>query len=167
MAKIKGIELRNIKDFRGHEQEELTQGDVYYKGKKVGYYSQDAWGGMDIFDIDYNLDKDLKQEVNNVVNNYIGGKIFKKLDDLYDKQYNVNFEHVLKQKGYEYLFMDLLQLLSHEETYKKYAKKWNTNNISIIYYDLYKVAVCSGEPKGALSDKTYFNYKSLNDFVIE
>lgn len=167
MASIKGIELRNIKDFRGHEQEELTQGDVYYKGKKVGYYSQDAWGGMDIFDLDWqNLSKELMKEVKDITDNYIGGKLFKKLDDLYDKQYNITWEH-REQKGYEYLFMDLLQLLAHEETYKKYAKKWNTNDISIIYYDLYRSAVCSGEPKGSMKDYTYFLYKSLKDFDIE
>lgn len=167
MAKIKGIELRNIKDFRGHEGEDLTQGDIYYKGKKVGYYSQDAWGGMDIFDLDWqNLSKDLMKEIKDITNNYIGGKLFKKLDDLYDKQYNVTWEH-REQKGYEYLFMDLLELINHEDIYKKYSKKWNTNDISIIYNDYFNRSVCSGEPKGALKDKTYFNYKSLSDFIVE
>lgn len=167
MASIKGIELKNIIDFRGHEGEELTQGDVYYKGQKVGYYSQDAWGGCDIFDLDWqNLSKELRQEIREITDNYIGGKLFKKIDDLYDKQYNVTWEH-REQKGYEYLFMDLLQLIDHENIYKKYVEKWNKNNISIIYTDLFNSIVCSGEPKGALKDKTYFNYNSLNDFVIE
>ena len=86
MASIKGIELKNVKEFRGHEGEDLVQGDVYYKGKKVGYYSQDAWGGMDIFDLDWqNLPKDLMREIKNITDNYVGGKLFKKIDDLYNE----------------------------------------------------------------------------------
>ena len=168
MASIKGIEFKNLKDFRGHEGEELIQGDVFYKGKKVGYYSQDAWGGMDIFDLDYKLDKELLKEVKEITDNYIGGVLFKKIDDLYDSYYNrVGAFSSLKQKGYEYLFMDLLQLMDHEKLYKKYSKKWNINNISIVYRDIFNMAVCVGEPKGALKDKTYFNYQSLKDFDIE
>lgn len=168
MASIKGIELKNITEFRGHEGEELTQGDVYYKGQKVGYYSQDAWGGMDIFDLDWqNLTKDLMKEIKEITDNYIGNVLFKKLDDLYNKTYKINWEHKPQAKGYEYLFEDLLELIHHEEIYKKYSKKWNRNDISIIYNDLFTMSICSGEPKGALKDKTYFNYNSLNDFVIE
>ncbi|MBR3209170.1 MAG: hypothetical protein IKN65_00255 [Clostridia bacterium] len=164
MASIKGITLKNVKDFRGHEGEDLVQGDVYYKGKKVGFYSQDAWGGMDNFNLDYSLDKELRNKINEITNNYIGGQLFKKVDDLYNQTYKVNFHY--EQKGYEYLFMDLLQLLDHENKYKKYSKKFNNNSISIVYKDLFNLLICSGEPKGALKDKTYFNYKSLNDFVI-
>lgn len=166
MASIKGIELRNITDFRGHEGEDLTQGDVYYKGQKVGYYSQDAWGGMDIFDLDYNLDKDLKQEINNVVNNYQGGKIFKAIDELYDKTYNITWEHKLKQIGYEYLFMDLLQLIHHEEIYKKYSKKWNIPHIAIVYTKPWQSYICV-EVKKEDKDKPYYRYNNLQDFMIE
>ena len=49
---IKGFELRNVKHFLGHEQEDCYQGYIYYKGKKVGYYSDDSWGGSAIIDFD-------------------------------------------------------------------------------------------------------------------
>lgn len=168
MAKIKGIELKNITNFRGHEGEPLIQGNVYYKGKKVGYYSQDAWGGMDIFNLDYSLDDKTKKEVNDIVNNYVGGKLFKKIDDLYNEKYNVNFTY--EQKGYEYLFMDLIQLKDHEDLYKKYKKKFGNNNIAIIYNDLFSRGVYSSPTKVDLAlkfpNKTYFEYNSLQDFVI-
>ena len=35
MASINGIELKGLKEFKGHEQEPLTQGNIYYKGKKL------------------------------------------------------------------------------------------------------------------------------------
>ena len=165
MAKINGIELKNVKNFRGHEGEELVQGDVYYKGKKVGYYSQDAWGGMDIFDLEYNLNTKTRMEITNITQNYIGGKLFKKIDDLYNEKYKVNFHY--EQKGYEYLFMDLLQLLEHEKWYKKYSKKWNQNTIYIVYKDLFTTTICGGELKGAFKDMTNFKYTSLKDFIIE
>lgn len=169
MAKIKGIELRNIRDFRGHEGEPLTQGDVYYKNKKVGFYSQDSWGGPDIFNLDYDLDKDLVKEINDIVNNYDGGVLFKKFDDLYNQHYNVNFNY--EQKGYEYLFMDLLQLMEHEETYKEYSKKFGTDNIAIIYKDLFNKAVYGNKNDIRVDVKfpgtTIFEYKSMKDFIKE
>lgn len=170
MAKIKGIELKSMKDFRGHDGEPLTQGNVYYKGKKVGYYSQDAWGGMDIFNLDYDLDDKVKKEVNDIVNNYIGGVLFKKIDDLYDKTYNVTFEKPL-QKGYEYFFMDLMQLNEHEKLYKKYNKKFNNDRLYIIYNDLFNMSIYSNKNDVNMElkfpNKTYFEYNSLKDFVIE
>lgn len=168
MAKIKGIELRNIRDFRGHEGEPLTQGDVYYKDKKVGFYSQDAWGGPDIFNLDYDLDKDLIKEINDIVNNYIGNVLFKKLDDLYNKQYNVNFHY--EQKGCEYLFMDLLQLMEFEDLYKEYSKKFGVDNIAIVYKDLFNRLVYGNRYDIDTSIKfpgtTILEYNSLKDFVI-
>lgn len=166
MASIKGIELKHLQDFRGHEGETLVQGDVYYKGKKVGYYSQDSWGGCDIFNLDYNLDKSLKEEVNGVVNNYVGGEIFKAIDELYDKTYNINFKHTIKQIGYEYLFADLLQLQEHENFYKKYTKKWNIPHIAIVYTKPWESYICV-EVKKEDKDKPYYRYNGLEDFIIE
>lgn len=167
MAKIKGIELKNIREFRGHEGEPLVQGDVYYKNKKVGFYSQDSWGGPDILNLDYNLEN--LEEINDVVNNYIGGKLFKKIDDLYNEKYKVNFEY--QQKGYEYLFMDLLQLKDHEDLYKKYKKKTNNDKIYIIYNDLFSRSIYSNKNDVNIElvfpNKTYFEYNSLKDFIID
>lgn len=167
MASIKGIELKNVKEFRGHEGEDLIQGDVYYKGKKVGYYSQDAWGGMDIFDLDWqNLSKDLMKEIKDVTDNYVGGKLFKKIDDLYNETYKINFV-MREHKGYEYLFEDLLELIDHENLYKKYSKNWGIKTIYIVYESLFDRRVCGGVLHPKYKDKTYFKYNSLKDFVIE
>ena len=170
MAKIKGIELRNIRDFRGHEGEPLTQGDVYYKGKKVGFYSQDSWGGPDILNLDYDLDKDLAKEINDIFHNYNGGILFKNLDDLYAKQYHCENLFKIEQKGYEYLFMDLLQLIEFEDLYKEYSKKFGVDKIAIIYKDLFDRAIYGNRFDIDTSIKfpgtTIFEYNSLKDFVI-
>lgn len=168
MAKINGFELKNIVNFRGHEGEDLIQGNVYYNDKKIGYYSQDAWGGMDIFDIDYNLPKELKEEIKNITDNYVGGVLFKKIDDLYDKYYGRKgtFSQ-LKQIGYEYLFMDLLTLKELEDIYKKYSKKWGVKQIYIVYKDLFNRQICGGVLPPQYKNEVYFNYKDIKDFVIE
>jgi hypothetical protein len=51
MASINGLELKKVTHFKGHEGEPLMQGDVYYNGKKVGYYSDDSWGGPENLEI--------------------------------------------------------------------------------------------------------------------
>ena len=55
MASIKGIELKNIKTFRGVEYPVNYQGNIYYNGKKLGFWSQDSWGGPDSYD--FNTDE--------------------------------------------------------------------------------------------------------------
>ena len=50
MASINGIQVKGLKSFSGHDGEPLAQGNVYYKGKKLGFWSQDAWGGEDNYD---------------------------------------------------------------------------------------------------------------------
>ena len=160
MAKIKGIELKNVKEFRGHEGEILEQGDVYYKGKKVGFWSQDGWGGCDNFNLDYNLDKDLKVEINNILNNYQGNILFKGIDDLYREKYNIKFNY--EHKGYECLFEDLIQLREHESLYKKYSKKFNSSKIVIIYKDLFQRAISNVIDTNRLC----YEYNSLKDFII-
>lgn len=167
MAKIKGIELKNIVNFKGHEGEDLIQGNVYYNGKKVGFYSQDSWGGIDNFNLDNELSTNKRNEIEDITNNYVGGILFEKLDKLTfgDNDFYMNYAKN-KQIGYEYLFMDLLLLLEHEKIYKKYCKKWNTNKIVIIYDTSYDIRICNGlreEDK----DKTYFIYNDLKDFIIE
>jgi len=167
MSKINGFELKGIKNFRGHEEEELIQGNVYYKGKKIGYYSQDAWGGMDIFNIDYNLNKDLRKEIEDLSNNYIGGVLFKELDDLYDKMYHLEDKWHYEKKGYEYLFSDLLQLNEHERLYKKYTKKFKHDKIAIVYEDAFNMKIVKniGQDLDKLfKDKVIFKYDSLENF---
>ena len=52
MAKINGIELKNVRFFKDHEGATIAQGDIHYYGKKLGFWSQDSWGGPDRYDFD-------------------------------------------------------------------------------------------------------------------
>lgn len=176
MAKINGIEIKNLKEFKGHEQETLYQANIYYKGKKVGFWSQDSWGGEDRIDLDYSLPKELLKEVNNILNNYESDTIFYELDNLYREQYNVTYEkHTFK--GGEYLFSELLQLLEIEKNYKKYSKLWGVNTIAICYKNMFNKVIRGNKTlnkedfkKQVLEDKNIkvaYVYDSLEDFKKE
>ena len=69
-ASIRGLEIRNMRRFLGHEQEELYQGNIYYKGKKVGWYSDDAWGGCSIIDVQ----KAHREIIENIAKVYLAKK---------------------------------------------------------------------------------------------
>ena len=48
----------------------MYQGNIYYKGKKVGWYSDDAWGGCSIID----LQKAHREIVDNIAKVYLAKK---------------------------------------------------------------------------------------------
>lgn len=51
MKNIRGYSLINVVNFKGHEKEELVQGDIVFNGKIIGWYSQDFMNGDDWIDI--------------------------------------------------------------------------------------------------------------------
>ena len=40
-----GYWIKNLKNFKGHEGEHLLQCSVYKDNKRIGFYSDDSWGG--------------------------------------------------------------------------------------------------------------------------
>lgn len=96
MAKIKGIELKNIKTFSGMEYPVNYQGTVYIKGKKAGIWSQNGNGGPDNF--------------------YFNTKEFDQIvKDYYGDEYEILASEI---------FMDeLLRLIDMEKAYKKAIKE--------------------------------------------
>lgn len=101
MANINGLTLKALKVFRGHEGEPLAQGNVYFNGKKLGFWSQDAWGGPDRFDFDESL-------LDNLVEQY---KKSDKVEPKYKDIFNLSC-----------LLYDLLCLIDDEKDYKKCVK---------------------------------------------
>ena len=45
MAEVKGLTLKKVTKFKGHEGEPCRQGDIYLDGAKIGYYSDDFMMG--------------------------------------------------------------------------------------------------------------------------
>lgn len=57
MASVNGITLKGLKTFKDHEGAEIFQGNLYIGGKKIGFWSQDAWCGPDIVILDEKYDR--------------------------------------------------------------------------------------------------------------
>lgn len=156
MAKMYGVEIKSMRTFIGHEGE-CAQGNVYYNGKLLGFWSQDAWGGPDRFDFDEHL-------IDEAVEKY---KLFLPKD-------NILFQFV----DAACLLDEIVQLSYMEKKFKKYTAKG--------YHTVVKVDNGMGYSLGAFNytnDRDinkYVNnligkmknpkitfYKSLNDFIIE
>lgn len=59
MAKINGLELKNVKEFKMHEDEQMYQASIYLEGKKIGEWKQNYTLEPDCIDIsnEYDLKK--------------------------------------------------------------------------------------------------------------
>lgn len=104
MAKIKGLEIKGLKNYRGHEGEPLHQGNIYLNGKKVGFYSEGDWGGPATVDYDT---KEAKDEIKVIV-------------DLYFKENPPEYDFANTD---EYFFRDLVSLLLDEKDFKAAIKR--------------------------------------------
>jgi hypothetical protein len=96
MASINGVKITGLKKYVGHEGEAF-QGNVSLNGKKLGFWSQDGWGGPDIFEFDESV-------LDDAVNAY---------KKALDKEDWFNAEGLLG---------DLLALVDDERYYKKGVK---------------------------------------------
>lgn len=101
MAKINGIQIKNLKTFKDHEGAPCCQGDIWYNGKKLGFWSQDSWGGPDMYHFDESvLDAEVKKYA-------ASDRVEPKYKDLTDLGI---------------VLCDLLSLMDQEKAYKKCVK---------------------------------------------
>lgn len=113
MASISGISIKALKEFRGHEGEPLFQGSLYLNGKKIGFWTQDSWGGPDSFQ----LEGGWKQE--------------KMIDEAVKAAYPEKAHHgvthsgepYVLEYGLEFLMNDLLELRNDEKHFRNSVKK--------------------------------------------
>ena len=111
MATINGVTIKNVKTFRGHEGEALAQGSVQLNGKRLGFWSQDSWGGFDQFDFDESILKDA----------------CKNFKDGFPKDY----KYLAVCDEADVFLGDLLKLTDLEKQLKKYFKRGYKNAIVV------------------------------------
>ncbi len=102
MASINGIKIKNLKFFKDHEGMSIAQGDIWYKGRKLGFWSQD-YSGCICDNFDFN-EKVLEEEVEKY-------RASDRVEDKYRKVTSV-----------ESLLADLVELSEREKAYKKGTK---------------------------------------------
>ena len=50
MVKVYDVTIKNLKSFKDHEGCEIAQGEIWKGKEHLGFWSQDSWGGEDIFE---------------------------------------------------------------------------------------------------------------------
>jgi len=111
MASINGISVKGMKNFKGHEGEPLSQGNVYLGNKKIGFWSQDSHGGPDSFILDPAYSETaLNIKVKEI--NADKARMVGKENDKFLLEYDL-----------EMLMFDFLNLKYEEEAYKQAVKQ--------------------------------------------
>ena len=111
MASINGITVKALKKFKGHEGEPLYQGNVYLGNKKIGWWSQDSWGGPDSCCLDepYRIRK-LEAKVKEL--NHDKEKNYTRDDG---STYTIDY-------SLDIMFGDLMELKADEDVFKDAVK---------------------------------------------
>lgn len=135
MASINGIQIKSLKSFRGHEGEPLYQGNVYYRGKKLGFWSQDSWGGCDNYDFKEII---LNEEVERFRNSDMVKPIYKDIVNL------------------DILLYELTGLMESEKEYKKAIKKGYNSYVEACDGYHYKGYYTKGTNPKAIRDTEFY-----------
>ena len=111
MAEIYGFSIKNLKTFRGREGEG-AQGNIYYNGKKVGWYSNNADGGMS--DIDFDGDYERRRQMEAVL---------KEATQKYYARFPLTGEFADLEPDEELFMANLVGFTMDEKEFKKYQKE--------------------------------------------
>lgn len=155
MASIKGLSVKKVVTFQGMDGQG-TQCDVYYLGKKVGFYSDMGDGGE--------AQVDVTKEVVEIFRDY----------EVRDPEYHF--------KGVEWTILDVLELSDYAKAFKSKVKKgFNALIVVKNSYQTYTVGVrmkpTDSEQAmiallkdnykvqfGTLPDSAFTVYRTLADF---
>ncbi len=166
MAKIHGIELKGIKTFRDHEGASIAQGNIYVEGKKVGEWSQDSWGGPDIYRMSNGYSE--RAFCDAVKKVHPQTKKFDKFEIEYDL---------------DILMGELLELTNEEKDYKKFVKSgyptlctisdgcvsisWGLRSTNGLTESLKSKLLAEAQKNGIRTDSATISLKtSLADFIV-
>lgn len=119
MAKIKGLEIRNMIKFNNRDGEELTQGVIYLHNKKIGTYSD---GMRD--DGEYAID------VPDGIIQDIASRYFKEHPE--ELQKRINGRTYVMEPTAGRLIRKIIELNKYEEEYQRASRLWSKNIINII-----------------------------------
>ena len=159
MASIKGIEIKNVKTFRGVEYPVNYQGNIYYNGKKLGFWSQDSCGGPDSYDFN-------TSELDQIVKDYYGPDSIYNLDCLIDevltlKNYEKSYKKVVKEG-----FLTLAVITDdYSETVIKIPSKVNKEDI-LKDYKKYIDRYVDKSTNHIRDNVKIYTFNSLSDFTM-
>lgn len=111
MASIYGFTVKGVKYFQGRDWEGC-QGDIYYNGKKVGFYNDLGDGAPATIDLC----------VDDVERDRISGLLRETVEKYY-KRFPLEEKYAALKPDAEMLMARIMELIDDEKAYKKYLKK--------------------------------------------
>ena len=159
MASINGISLRNLKTFEGRHGIPLAKGDVYYKGKKLGSWSQDYSGGED----DYGFSESL---LDDVMKKYrlAKGNRFASLGLLLEELFNLTETEKVFKKAVKDGFQSMVVI---SMPWEDRITKCRTDDKELALYMVKDQIEAAKAEVSSPDDVTVKVYTSLDDFAIE
>ena len=171
MASINGITLKARKDFRGHEEEPCSQGNLYLGNKKIGFWSNSSYGGPDEVHLEPGLSEeklnDKIRELNKGKAEALGGyELDLLMEDLLNLQ---DTEKIFKQtlkEGYTALFVVTCewQDIGYSLMPVHVDGKTPEEIYSVLYDQIKAAKVVAGLSMDAEDEIAL--YKTLDDFNI-
>lgn len=173
MAKINGLELRELRTFKDHEDFDIYQGDIYLEGIKIGCFSDDYMNGPKHIKLVPELDY---VKLNNKI-----VEINQGLEDPWPKSKSIAHDqrpwgNIFKDFCLELIIEDLIMLQMWENDFHKLKKKDKDITLVIVtdgdtdyYYSLHScdnneaIQYC----KQNISKELEFNnHKSISFFAF-
>lgn len=162
MASIYGFTLKNMVYFQGRDFPG-EQGNIYYNGKKVGWYNEPGSGAPP--DIDFDGDFEQRRKLR---------ELLKDATERYYKAYPLTGEYADLPTDEELFMARLAEFIDDEKAYKRGAKKrlgcmvTYTDRITKKQYRLYLSSKTEME-KFIAADKYDIDskYTSFEDFIIK
>ncbi len=161
MASINNIKIKGLKTFADHEGCTIAQGNVYLNGRKLGFWTQDSWGGPDRYDFDKSI---LDDAVRNYRDSDRVEDIYKKIFDtdcLMDAIVRLTFDEKSYKKGLpDFNILVIHMIGGHQDGY--YTGGYPTKE-DVLNSDEYKKFIKSCDPKESGHTTVYMN---LDDFDL-
>lgn len=110
MASIYGFEIKGLKTFVGRDGIGC-QGNIYYNGKKVGWYNDSANGGMADIDFDGDGERRTKMEL-----------LLKEATRKYYERFPLTGQYADLEPNEDIFMEDLVNFTLDEKEFKKYQK---------------------------------------------
>lgn len=127
VASINGVSVKKLNFFIGNEGG-CFQGDVYLDGKKLGFWSQDFWGGPDNFEFDATPIKERAKEYYSSHPDVDTIRLYNMSID------NIDFNN-LPVRSVDDMFeieSNLMNDLADLTETLKWYKKWNKQGLSVL-----------------------------------
>ena len=169
MASIYGFTVKGVKYFQGRDWEGC-QGDIYYNGKKVGFYNDLGDGAPAT--IDFCVGDVERDRINGLLQDAV---------DKYYKRFPLEEEYARLEPDAEMFIAKLIGLTEDEKEYKKFRKqifeKTGNHPAVIAFYTRHKpfgsfmqVIKSDEDAEKLKTDENYSQvriYKSPDDFIIK